>query len=291
MTVTLHRNTIEYDLTSRNIRGFRLRVLEAGEIITSTNYVNDQPFSHLFRLNYIVKGNAYMNTMDGRKQIPEGTLIFLLPQQILEVEEGSDPVHIMFVNFAIGSLDHSDSFVNNLERLLPEHTISDSANILYDYFLMILEEERSRRNGYALIIENLFRLILIHISRLCSNVPVHTRTMGRSNRSMSLYNEAVSYITRHISDNVRISEMAEHLSISEIYLYKIFTTYAGCSPKEYITTHKMKLAREYLTSSDEPIKNISDYLGYPDPNYFSSAFKKENGISPARFRMQAKQLK
>ena len=46
----------------------------------------------------------------------------------------------------------------------------------------------------------------------------------------------------------------------------------------------MKKAAELLNRTEEKTYVIAQQVGYTDPYYFSSVFKKTYGVSPSRFR-------
>ena len=46
------------------------------------------------------------------------------------------------------------------------------------------------------------------------------------------------------------------------------------------------LAVRLLKTTDEKSRVIGEMVGYPEPNYFSYVFKKNLGISPAKFRKE-----
>ena len=51
----------------------------------------------------------------------------------------------------------------------------------------------------------------------------------------------------------------------------------------------MKKAKEFLSSTDEKVKEIASKAGYRDANYFIRAFKKYYGYTPDEYRrMKAK---
>ncbi|HEX2606434.1 MAG TPA: AraC family transcriptional regulator [Flavisolibacter sp.] len=60
----------------------------------------------------------------------------------------------------------------------------------------------------------------------------------------------------------------------------------GLTAKQTITNRIMIEAKYLLTSTSSSIKEIAYELGFEDPNYFITFFKKEQAASPARYRTQ-----
>ncbi len=56
--------------------------------------------------------------------------------------------------------------------------------------------------------------------------------------------------------------------------------------REILEEVKQTLAISYLSNTDMTIKEISYFLGYEDNRNFSRAFKRWQGISPSKYRLQ-----
>ena len=102
--------------------------------------------------------------------------------------------------------------------------------------------------------------------------------------SIGYFNEAIQYINKNISNNIKISDLADAIGISEIYLYKIFMKHAQKSPQQLLLAYRIQLAKNYLRNPGLSIKTISSELGFSNPNHFSTLFKKSTGLSPKEYR-------
>lgn len=83
--------------------------------------------------------------------------------------------------------------------------------------------------------------------------------------------------------NLRIDAIAkaEHLSRSQ--LYRLFYGEYGVSPKSYLRTLRLSLARRLLQEHALSVAEVAASCGYTDPLYFSADFKREYGDSPKAF--------
>lgn len=84
--------------------------------------------------------------------------------------------------------------------------------------------------------------------------------------------------------DVGISALPEIAGVSNPTLIRMFHQYCGKSPMEHLTEMRMELAKNLLESTDLSIKEIAGRVGYNDPLYFSSVFRKFSGMSPRAFR-------
>ena len=102
---------------------------------------------------------------------------------------------------------------------------------------------------------------------------------------------SVNYIDSHMHLNVSVEELCEKLGVSQPYLYKVFKSECGHSPKQYILERKLALSEELLRETDFSVSKISMSVGFCDVLAFSRFFSKKTGLSPSAYRknMQTKE--
>ena len=100
-------------------------------------------------------------------------------------------------------------------------------------------------------------------------------------------NEAVKYLDLHITDRVSLPDLASKLNMSYINFRRKFKEQMGASPGSWVIKKRTERACQLLKSEEFSIKNISEFLGYPDVYTFSKQFKKEMGTSPSEFRVSS----
>lgn len=64
----------------------------------------------------------------------------------------------------------------------------------------------------------------------------------------------------------------------------MFKEYTGFAPSQYIQEVKISMAKEMLTNTCKPIKEIAFELGYENKDYFFTIFKKVTGMTPINYR-------
>jgi AraC-like DNA-binding protein len=62
-----------------------------------------------------------------------------------------------------------------------------------------------------------------------------------------------------------------------------FLQFVGVPPIEYLATWRMRLAKSALASSEVPMIDIAEMAGYQSVSAFSTAFKRETGLSPTLY--------
>ena len=92
------------------------------------------------------------------------------------------------------------------------------------------------------------------------------------------------YISRHLRSAFTISDIADYVGLTPKYLGELFHRYEPCTLKQYITKERLNAAKNMLKYSDQTISAIADALCFQNQSYFGALFKKETGMSPARYR-------
>ncbi len=98
--------------------------------------------------------------------------------------------------------------------------------------------------------------------------------------------QAVDYIRYHYDDtNLNVGMLAEKFHISAAYFGRLFRDFAGVSVSEYLTKLRLENACLLLTQNPKmEIAQVGERVGFPNPSYFTTIFKKTYGISPSKFR-------
>ncbi|WP_049568621.1 AraC family transcriptional regulator [Streptomyces sp. SBT349] len=82
----------------------------------------------------------------------------------------------------------------------------------------------------------------------------------------------------------RLDELARAAAMSRTSFAERFRTVAGLPPLTYLNRWRMLLARRALRDGDVRVGSLASDLGYASESAFSTAFKREVGESPLRYR-------
>lgn len=100
--------------------------------------------------------------------------------------------------------------------------------------------------------------------------------------------KALRYIETHLSDELRLEEVASHVYLSPYYFSKLFKKYQGIGFNAWVTQQRMANAKELLCHSDWSIASIARNLGFSQPSYFCKVFRQTYQVTPQVFRQQTK---
>lgn len=79
-----------------------------------------------------------------------------------------------------------------------------------------------------------------------------------------------------------ISDLCYELAMSRSSVYNKVKTLTGKGPNDIIRFLRLSRAKEMLSRRPYPIAEVSAKVGFADPKYFSTCFKKEYGVSPSK---------
>lgn len=126
------------------------------------------------------------------------------------------------------------------------------------------------------------------LSKILSDIS--SRYKGKEDEiSTAQYREVIcsviEYIEEHYAEeDLSLSKAAEHIGLSPNHLSAVFKEETGRSFTKYLTDHRIKTAKNLLDTSKKRSSEIAELVGYPDPHYFSSVFKKQTGMTPSQYR-------
>ncbi len=103
-----------------------------------------------------------------------------------------------------------------------------------------------------------------------------------------LIQKAKSFIDTNFNDpSLKMNQVAEKFNISPGHFSTVFSQEIGETFRDYLTNLRINRAKELLRSTDLKSSEIALQVGYNDPHYFSTIFKKNTGLPPQRFRAQS----
>lgn len=96
--------------------------------------------------------------------------------------------------------------------------------------------------------------------------------------------QSVEFMKGHLREPLTVATLAALAHLSRSHFTTSFRRVTGYAPLSYLNHLRMQHAVQLLDTTDLPIKQISDQLGFSDQFYFSRAFTKMHNHSPSEHR-------
>ena len=97
-----------------------------------------------------------------------------------------------------------------------------------------------------------------------------------------------AYIEQHISESLRVEELARRCSLSYPWFAKRFHEFFGLSCKQFIEHIRIEAVEQYLVYSDLDLSSISSCTGYTDCSHMVKDFRRMTGMTPGQYRTMMK---
>ncbi|GHO89691.1 AraC family transcriptional regulator [Dictyobacter formicarum] len=148
---------------------------------------------------------------------------------------------------------------------------------------LIAREATTPRLGTQVVLRRLTELLFIHVIRVwVEQQPASSQGWLAALRDTSI-NTALGLIHRSPEQRWTVEELAEAVALSRSVFSARFTRLVGEPPITYLTRWRMSRATRLLKDNVE-IEKIAELLGYESAVAFHKAFKREIGMTPARYR-------
>ncbi|MDT3428697.1 two-component system response regulator YesN [Paenibacillus forsythiae] len=97
-------------------------------------------------------------------------------------------------------------------------------------------------------------------------------------------NDIVAYLEEHYTEELSLDKLANRFFLSREHICRRFKQEQGINLSNYVIQLRIEQARRWLSQTEERMYSIAVNLGYQNEKYFSKLFKKEVGMTPARYR-------
>lgn len=230
-----------------------------------------------YMIHLILSGKGTFISNGQTYRLQAGHMFYCQPGILVNmIADHDDPWTIMWVRF---TGDYVKLLMDTV-ALTDENPVFtvNQAPIVKDEIKNILKMSRldnTQDLDYAAQLIN-----LINALRTTFNKTMSTH----SNPQKMLILKATQYIRNNYDTPITITDVVNYLGIDRTYLFRIFKNYLQVSPKSYLTTTRLRAAKDMLIKSDTSIKFIALSCGYTNYVHFSKAFRKHVGMSPSQFK-------
>lgn len=142
------------------------------------------------------------------------------------------------------------------------------------------DEATTERPGRSLILDRLLELILIEALRYRPSDIGDAGSSLLSGLADPRIGDALRIMHADPKQPWTLALLARKVGMSRSGFALRFLQLVGVPPIEYLATWRMRLAKSALASSQAPMIDVAEMAGYQSVSAFSTAFKRETGISP-----------
>ncbi|WJD60719.1 4-hydroxyphenylacetate catabolism regulatory protein HpaA [Pseudomonas kurunegalensis] len=247
-----------------------------------------------FQVHY-VKTGAVRVYLDDQQYIESGPMFFLTPPTVAHsfVTEANSDGHVLTVRQQLvwQLIEADGSLVSSGLQVAPACVALSNLAPMYQgearrielLFEELSNEVAERRAGRSAALENLTRLIMISLLRLCSNSVKATPARREDLKIFHRFNELIE---AHYREHWPLSRYAAGIGVTEPRLNDVCRRIADLPSKRLIQERLMQEAKRLLLFSASSANEVCYQLGFKDPAYFSRFFQRYASLTPGDYRQR-----
>ena len=109
------------------------------------------------------------------------------------------------------------------------------------------------------------------------------RTDERNNNQSDVISKLLNWIESNYTEHITLESLSEKVGLTPNYLCRIFKSYTGKTPIEYVNFIRIQNVCREIKWGDKSITQIATDNGFNDISYFCKVFKKQKGVSAKKF--------
>lgn len=231
-----------------------------------------------FALVYIIKGEGFFSSINCQeKKISKGDVFFIAPGQWHSYQPianiGWDEYYVTF---------QGDYFSNLLNKIInwknPILHIGINDQIV-KHFNEMFDCAWSQKAGFQAVLAG----IIMHILGLIYSI---SKDLDCGSDSMQKIQEACVLMRENIYSKFTPEDIAKSINMSYSKFRKLFKSYTGLAPHQYMLQLKLSKIKDLLISTEMSIQDIAMELNFESADYFSYFFRSKTGINPLSYRKE-----
>ena len=293
----------EYNLYSMRAHGLDRRKIPIRIVHRKHNRQAEVPNHHhdFLEIALILSGTAtHTIKFQERKSlsypVSRGDVCVIVPGQnhsfSFEEEESIEIINILFNQTVLQKIDHLDEDQMNLPDFLNKlaHPTQENPSTLH-----LPDELVTRVCALVSDIENEGiqhaighgTMTLLHFSTILALLYRQYRTaniIGYKPPETELVSQLIRYIDGHYQEELTLQQLADVTHFSVRQITRRFRDAVGMTLGDYILSQRLNHARALLTTTDMKVTDIAIEVGFNNPSYFCSQFRRVMGCTPTQYR-------
>jgi two-component system response regulator YesN len=128
------------------------------------------------------------------------------------------------------------------------------------------------------------KMIVIDIEQAHQEFSPDSGQMKQEDMKSWVINQIQSFIQHHLSGDVSLTAIAEHVHFNPSYLSRYYKQMTGQNLQDYIQSKKLECALHLMQHTNLKLIEIAARVGFDSHSYFTTFFKKKMGVAPQEYR-------
>lgn len=93
------------------------------------------------------------------------------------------------------------------------------------------------------------------------------------------------FLDRHYDRPITIAQLSREAALSPYHFIRLFRRVYKQTPHQYLVQQRIARAKELLRTTDLPVTDICNAVGFESLGSFSTLFRRDAGLSPSAYRL------
>nr|WP_276322085.1 AraC family transcriptional regulator [Paenibacillus thalictri] len=174
--------------------------------------------------------------------------------------------------------------INMQQKKDPRGMIALLEDYIQDFTVLELNELLEQLPALEKECKELTKLAKIKAANMLDTLVASCAEKAVNGTEVNFKNQLLTYLNKHLSMRVTLSEVAKELSVSQSHLERLVKKEFGCGVIELFNQLRIGKACSLLSNSTDSIETIAEHLGFYDTSHFSHYFKQKINMNPTQYR-------
>ncbi|WP_138753133.1 helix-turn-helix domain-containing protein [Paenibacillus sinopodophylli] len=252
--------------------------IDADQLSHSVNEVLAEETTSSYMLLVIKSGSGRLYTEAFSSSFSQGSTYLLSPAIAYQFESIDDCnieyyrvfFRVFQVNEGAAAAYYQQLFPERNElRIYPQAQWTDLLNQLYVGRTNRNELEAHRQQS--------------HFQHMISFLLEHNFQADVMPSSAQTVEQTVQYMQTNYQTTITVKQLAQMANIPTWQFTSVFKELTGKKPLDFLTEVRINHAKEWLTHTENTLREIAERVGFADEYYFSRRFRLLTGFSPRQY--------
>lgn len=231
-----------------------------------------------YEMLYLISGNLELFIKDEVYSVVPGNIILIPKEAIHKTRNTASKYERIIWNFTDNAID--EDIIEDIKKLFSHRVYAPADTKFINTLIKSFKNEKEKNDIFSRKLSIYYlNIMLAHLARNMDSYAVTDNKITNP-----IVERLIKYTNQNYSSPITLKDISKKFKLTPNYLSKLFCENTGLHFKEYLTSIRIRHAKDMLDNTNRSIKSIAYDCGFNDSNYFSAAFKETVGISPKVYR-------
>lgn len=268
------------------------------------NFKYDGESHNFWEMVYIDKGEMICTAGKNRFTLKSGEIAFHKPNEFHNLEGNNvDSPNVSIITFdcnnaAMSYFDGKIFKLNHEEKFFLSQLFAEGLSCyeMEDENNPLIQKMHCKNNcpfGSSQATKNFLELFLIKLYRSgFSTTKAERRNYVIDGLDVPhQIKETIDFMKENICNRITVKQIAKHINTSESQIKKLFSMYYSGGLIKYFNSLKISEAKRLIREDKLNMAQISEYLSFDNPQYFTKCFTKYAKMTPSQYKHSIKNIK